>query len=98
MMLDDTSPRGFKRPRLLRGGSAAAHAVAPLDIVDHDILEVGGDGRAAECHRLLAVDEYRRGGLLAGAGQRDTYIRVLGLARSVDDATHHGDVEGLHAR
>ena len=45
-----------------------AGAKALLDIVDDDLLKVGGDGWAAQRHRLLAVDEDRRRGLLASAG------------------------------
>src|SRR5262245_40594118 len=84
---------------LLRGGTPCpAGAVAALDVVDHHGLEVGGERRAAQGRGLLAVDEHRRGRLLAGAGERDADVGVLALARTVDDAAHHGDVERLNAR
>src|SRR5262245_55373803 len=84
---------------LLRGGTPCpAGAVAALDVVDHHGLEVGGERRAAQGRGLLAVDEHRRGRLLAGAGQRDADVGMFGFARAVDDAAHHGDVEPLDAR
>src|SRR5215831_19239746 len=68
----------IRRPLgLLRRRSAAARAVASLNIIDNDILEVGRDRGAAQRHRLFAVNEYRRRRLLAGAGQRDSNVGVL---------------------
>src|SRR5579871_4528542 len=84
--------------RLFRSSSAAARPVASLDVIDHYVFEIGRDRRTAQRHRLLAVNEYRCGGLLAGAGQRDADIGMLGLARAVHDAAHYGDVEGFDAR
>src|SRR6185312_8275036 len=75
-----------------------AVAVAALDVVDDDLLEVGGDGGPAQRGGLLAVDEDRRGRLLAGAGERDADVGVLGFAGAVDDAAHYRDVEPLDAR
>src|SRR5215813_3593775 len=94
------APSGLRKEgNLLRGGAPCpALAVAAFDVVDHHVLEVGGERRAAQGRRLLAVDEHRRGRLLAGAGQRDADVGVLALARPVDDAAHHGDVERLDAR
>jgi len=66
---------------LLRRRAPRACAVSPLDVVDHHLLEVGGHRRAAQRHGLLAVDEDRRGRLLAGAGQRNADVGVLALAR-----------------
>src|SRR5579864_4680521 len=88
--------RGSFAP-LFRRTSPRARPEAPLDIIDHDVLEIRRQRRATQRHRLLAVNEYRRGRLLAGAGQRNADIGVLGLARPVDDAAHHRDVEGLDA-
>src|SRR6202162_64089 len=45
-----------------------------------------------------AVHEDGRLGLLEGAGERDADVRVLALARAVDDAPHHRDLELFHAR
>ena len=42
-----------------------------LDIVDHHLLEIGGNGCAAQGHGLLAVDEDRRGRLLARSRERN---------------------------
>src|SRR5579871_3547309 len=69
---------------LLLGGGAprTALAVAALDVVDDHLLEVVRHRRAAQGRDLLAVDEDRRGRLLAGAGQRDADVGVLALARS----------------
>jgi hypothetical protein len=44
----------------------------------------------------LGAEELAR--RLAGTGQRDADVGVLGLAWAVDDAAHHGEVEGLDAR
>src|SRR5690606_2885075 len=46
----------------------------------------------------LAVDVDRRLGLLERAGQRDADVRVLRLARAVDDAAHDRDAQLLDAR
>src|SRR5262245_45865104 len=87
---------GERRATLLRGGAPCpALAEAALDIVDHTLLEVGGDGRSAQGYRLLAVDEDGRRRLLAGARERDADSGVLALARAVDDAAHDRDVERL---
>src|SRR5216683_5228911 len=82
---------------LRRGTPRAAGAETALDVVDHHGLEIGRERRAAQGRGLLAVDEDRRGRLLAGAGQRDADVGVLALARTVDDAAHHRDVERLDA-
>src|SRR5258705_11255570 len=84
-------------PLLRRGPPRAAVAEAAIDIVDHHLLEVGRDRRAAQGHRLLAVDEDGRRRALTGAGKRDANVGVLALARPVHDAAHHRDVERLHA-
>src|ERR671935_176 len=52
---------------------------------------------AGQCRHFLAVDEDRRGGLLAGSGKRNADIGVLAFARPVDDAAHDRDVERLDA-
>src|SRR6202045_1371168 len=82
---------------LLRRRRLGARAVALVDIVDHQRLEVGGDGRSAQSAELLAIHEHWRGRRFAGAGQRDADIGMLGFAGSVDDAAHDGDVERLDA-
>src|SRR5712671_5121776 len=83
---------------LRRRPAGAAVTEAALDVVDHHLLEVGRHRRAAQRDGFLAVDEDRRGRALAGAGQRDADVGMLALARAVDDAAHHGDVERLDAR
>src|SRR5262245_21852778 len=83
---------------LRRRTPRAALPEAAVDVVDHHLLELGGDGRAAEGHRLLAIDEYRRRRALAGARERNADVGMLALARAVDDAAHHRDVERLDAR
>src|SRR5690606_30261524 len=82
-------------PALFRRG-ARAGAPAALDVADHHLLEIGRQRRAAQRCRLPAVDEHRRGRLFAGAGQRDADVGVLALARTVDDAAHHRDVQRLN--
>src|SRR4051812_35270180 len=89
------APSRARRALLRRGASRAALAEASLDIVDHHLLEIGGDRGTAQGHRLLAVDEHRRCWRLAGARQRDADVGMLALARSVDDAAHDRDVERL---
>src|SRR4051812_32965146 len=75
------SPRYSQQPISLRRGlPRATGAVAALDVVDDELLEIRRDGRAAQGHRLLAVDEHRRGRRLAGAGQRNADVGVLGFA------------------
>src|SRR6266852_6442160 len=77
----------------LRRGRLGAGAVALVDIVDHHRLEFGGDIGAAQGAEFLAVDEYRRRRGLAGAGQRNADIGMLGFAGTVDDAAHDRNVE-----
>src|SRR5262249_20239243 len=87
-----------RAPLLRRGAPRAAMAEAAIDVVDHDLLEVGRDRRAAQGHRLLAINEDGRRRTLASSGKRDADIGVLALARPVHDAAHHCDVERLDAR
>src|SRR5213594_1791494 len=68
-----------------RAAARAGSAEAALDIIEHQVLEIGRKRRAAQGVGLLAVDEHRGGRLLAGARQRDADVGVLGLARAVDD-------------
>src|ERR1700739_1315831 len=90
-----------RRKSLLRRRHAlrdlAAIAIALVDIIDHQRLEVGSDRRAAQGAELLAVDENRRGRGFAGAGQRNADIGVLGFAGAVDDATHGPELEACDA-
>src|SRR5262249_60479081 len=65
------------------------------DVVNHHLLEIGRDGRAAQRDRLLAVDEYRRRRALAGPGERNADVGVLRFAWAIDDTTHDRDVERL---
>src|SRR5260370_35193666 len=60
--------RGVKSLRRGHRGLGAL-AVALVDVVDHQRLEVGRDSRTAECAELLAVDEDGRGRGFAGAVQ-----------------------------
>src|SRR4051812_41477500 len=75
----------------------AFQAEALLDVILDDDLEFARDAFAAQGHRLGAVDEHRRRRRLAGAGQGNADVGVLALARPVDDAAHHRDVETLDA-
>src|SRR5882672_9370161 len=75
----------------------AAARVALLDVVVEDLQEVGDDGVALERELERAVHEDGGLGLLEGAGQRDADVGVLGLARPVDHAAHHRDLQLLHA-
>src|SRR5690554_3476041 len=72
-------------------------AVAALDILLDDGLELLGDVVAFKGDRAFAVDIYRGGRHLARAGQADADIGVPAFARAVDDTAHDGDVHGLHA-
>src|SRR5215471_19643507 len=82
----------MRRARLLfRDG------VALRDVIVEDLEELGHDAVALERELEGAVHEDGRLGLLEGAGQGDADVRVLALARAVDDAPHHRDVELLHA-
>src|SRR6185436_5565127 len=79
-------------------GRRGSRAPSALDVVDHHLLEVGGERRAAQRCSLFAVDKDRGGRLLAGARQRNADIGMLALPRPIDDATHHRNVERLDAR
>src|SRR5262249_7255500 len=71
----------MRRARLLfRDG------VALRDVVVEDLEELGHDAVALERELEGAVHEDGRLGLLEGAGQGDADVRVLALARTVDDA------------
>ena len=70
-------------------------AVGRAHVVVDDRLEFLGDALALQRHRLLAIDIDRRHRRLAGAGQRNADVGELRLARTVDDAAHHGDVHRL---
>src|SRR5215467_7069276 len=72
--------------------------VALRDVIVEDLEELGHDAVALERELEGAVYEYGRLGLLEGAGQGDADVRVLALARTVDDAPHHRDVQLLDAR
>src|SRR5215468_5029667 len=76
---------------LLRDG------VALRDVIVEDLEELGHDAVTLERELEGAVYEYGCLGLLEGAGQGDADVRVLALARTVDDASHHRDVQLLDA-
>ena len=60
---------GGRKDLLCRGLTGpGAGAESALDVIDDDFLEIGGNGRAAQRHGLLAIDKNRRRRLLAGAG------------------------------
>src|SRR5258708_11606184 len=71
---------------LLPGRRFGARAVALLDIVDHQRLEVGGDPGSAQGAEFFAVDEHRRGPRFAAAPQRDADSGMLGFAGACDDS------------
>src|SRR6516164_3883283 len=83
---------------LLRRRLAGGRSESALNVIDDDLLEISGQRRAAKRHGLFAVDKNRRGRLFAGTRQRNADIGMFGLARPVDDAAHHRDVETLDAR
>ena len=62
--------------------TAAARPKTLLDVVLDEGLEFLGDVGAAQGQRLPAVDEDRCRRLLAGAGERDADVGVLGFAAS----------------
>src|SRR5205823_7020167 len=92
-----TSEKSAPMVLFRRGAAGGRGAEAAFDVIDHQVLEIGRKRRAAQRGGLLAVDEYRRGRLLAGTRQRDADVGVLRFARAVDDAAHDGDVERLDA-
>src|SRR5215831_20464417 len=67
------------------------------DVVVEDLQELGHDAVALERELEGAVHEDGRLWLLEGAGQGDANVRVLALARTVDDAPHHRDIQFLDA-
>src|SRR5262245_34884545 len=99
--------RPWRRAPSPRGGASAFAAaarrssrgrhVATRDVVFDDALEVLRDGVAAQRDGFLAVDEHRRGGCLASAGQADADVGVLALAGAVDDAAHDRDLHRFDA-
>ena len=74
------------------------NAVAIIDVLFDEYAEIICNAGAAERHLFLAVDKDRRGGFLAATGQADADIRVLGFARPVHDAAHHGNIQFFHTR
>src|SRR5262249_49944461 len=89
---------GYLGRDLFRRRLAGGRSEAALDIIDNDLLEIGGQRRTAERHGLFAVDKNRRGRLLVGARQGNADIGMFGLTWTVDDAAHHRDVKTLDAR
>src|SRR5215472_8999750 len=87
----DQSDRSYLGRDLFRRCLAGGRSEAALDIIDDDLLEIGGQHRTAERHGLFAVDKNRRCRLLASARQRNADIGVFGFAWTVDDAAHHRD-------
>src|SRR5262245_54516048 len=94
----NVTPRPSRERAVSLRRGARAVAEPALDVVDHQILEIGGERRSAQGRRLLAVDEHRRGRLLPGPGQRNADVGVLRFARSIDDAAHDRNVETLNSR
>src|SRR5262249_24367700 len=78
-----------------RRATSRALPETAVDVVDHHLLEIGGDRRAAPRDRLLAVDKYRRRRALASPRKRNTDVGVRRFAWAVDDAAHNRDVERL---
>lgn len=68
-------------------------AVALLDVLVEDDLELFYDAVAFEGGEELAVDVDGGFGLLEGAGEGDADVGVLGFAGAVDDAAHDGEFE-----
>src|SRR6201747_2250468 len=77
----------------VRLGAYELVAVALGNVVVEDDLELFDDVVSLEGHGEFAVDVDRRLGLFEGAGERDADVGVLGLAGSVDDAAHDGELE-----
>ena len=69
-----------------------------FDIVGDHLLELCRRRRRRAASPPSSVDEHRRRRRLAGAGQRNADVGVLGFARPVDDAAHHRDLQRLDAR
>src|SRR6185437_4111284 len=68
-------------------------AVALLDVLVEDFLELLDDAVAFERGEELAVDVDGGFGFLKGAGQRDADVGMFGFAGAVDDAAHDGELE-----
>src|SRR5688500_8653878 len=72
-------------------------AVFPADVILDDRLKLFGDAIALQRDGLRSVDVDRGDGHLAGAGQADADVGVLGLSGAVHHAAHHRDAHGFHA-
>src|ERR1035438_7818965 len=89
---------------------SASHSVKRLDMSGHRFRvmrghvlvqhpdELGYDVVALERGHQASVHEDRRLGFFESARQRYAQIGVLGFARPVHYATHHGHLHALHAR
>src|SRR5262249_21192420 len=71
---------GYLGRDLFRRRLAGGRSEAALDIIDNDLLEIGGQRRTAERHGLFAVDKNRRGRLLAGGGRGNADVGMVRLA------------------
>src|SRR5664279_1082500 len=72
--------------------------VMRIDVVFKNLDELGYDVIALERRHQPSIDVYRRLRLLERSRQRDADVRVLRLARSVDDTAHDRDLHLFHAR
>src|SRR6185437_2227794 len=70
-------PNGDRFPLGAQVGCRRLAAVRRADVVGDDLLEVLRNPVALEGDGLLAVDEYRGDGHLAGAGEADPHVRHL---------------------
>src|SRR6185503_8840783 len=76
-----------------RIGGSADRRIVGVDVAVQDSEELR-DNRVASKGRVQpAVDEDRCHGLLEGSGKRNAQMRVLALAGTVHDASHHGHPE-----
>jgi hypothetical protein len=74
-----------------------ALAEAAVDVVNHHLLEIGGERRAAQGRRLLAVDEHRRDTEDVAAfhpGARPHRGGAPSLTDASHEAPHEPDAQG----
>src|SRR5512145_793139 len=90
----------WSKPRSREGFTfcTSERFVSFFDVALDDGLELLGDAGTFQRNGLPAVDVDRSDRDFTGAGQADADVGVLGFARTVDHAAHHGDSHRLHSR
>src|ERR1700737_30815 len=74
----------------------SAGTIARRHILIKDAEKPGHDGVTPEGDQQAPIDVYRSFGLLEGAGQRNSYVGVLGFTGAVHHTSHHRHFHLFH--